>query len=82
MAAIGMAALVLDPSPDPLEIPPPESEWEPQPYEVHRHVARLAGRPLERAPRMMIDGMLRALDPDPSGRSPRCGYANRSTSIA
>ena len=65
MAAIGMAALVLDPSEQPLDIPPPEQEWEPRRYDMRRHVARLAGRPLARAPRLMVDGMLRALDPDP-----------------
>jgi WS/DGAT/MGAT family acyltransferase len=66
MAAIGMAALVLDPSPEPLEIPAPEAEWEPRKYDMRRHVARLARRPLERAPKLMFDGMLRALDPDPA----------------
>ena len=65
MAAIGMAALVLDPSEEPLEIPPPEHAWEPRKYDMRRHVARLASRPLQRAPRLMMDGMLRALDPDP-----------------
>jgi WS/DGAT/MGAT family acyltransferase len=65
MAAIGMAALVLDPSAEPLEVPPPEQEWEPRRYGMRRHVTRLAGRPLARAPRLMFDGMLRALDPDP-----------------
>jgi WS/DGAT/MGAT family acyltransferase len=65
MAAIGMAALVLDPSEQPLEIPPPEREWEPRKYEMRRHVARLASRPLQRAQKVMLDGMLRALDPDP-----------------
>ncbi len=65
MAAIGMAALVLDPTEEPLEIPPPEREWSPRKYDMRRHVTRLASRPLTRAPRLMIDGMLRALDPDP-----------------
>ena len=65
MAALGMAALVLDPSPDPLEIPPPEQEWQPRRYDLRRHVARVASRPLTLAPRLMLDGMLRALDPDP-----------------
>jgi diacylglycerol O-acyltransferase / wax synthase len=65
MAAIGMAALVLDPTEEPLEIPPPEREWSPREYDLRRHVARLASRPLARAPKLMIDGMLRALDPDP-----------------
>ncbi len=65
MAAIGMAALVLDPTPEPLEIPPPEQAWSPRKYDLGRHVARLATKPLQRAPKLMIDGMLRALDPDP-----------------
>jgi WS/DGAT/MGAT family acyltransferase len=65
MAAIGMAALVLDPSEQPLVIEPPERDWEPRKYEMRRHVARLASRPLQRAQKVMLDGMLRALDPDP-----------------
>jgi diacylglycerol O-acyltransferase / wax synthase len=66
MAALGMAALVLDPSADPLQIPPPETAWEPRKYDMRRHVAKLATKPLARAPRLMMEGMLRALDPDPS----------------
>lgn len=65
MAAIGMAALVLDPTEEPLVIPPPDEEWLPRRYDLRRHVARLASRPLARAPKLMLDGMLRALDPDP-----------------
>jgi diacylglycerol O-acyltransferase / wax synthase len=65
MAAIGMAALVLDPTPEPLEIPAPEQAWAPRKYDMRRHVARVASKPLTRAPRLMIEGMLRALDPDP-----------------
>ena len=65
MAAIGMAALVLDPSEVPLEIPAPEADWEPRTYDLRRHVTRLASSPLARAPKLMVDGMLRALDPDP-----------------
>ena len=65
MAAIGMAALVLDPTEEPLEIPPPQEEWSPRKYDPRRHVARLATRPLQRVPKLMVEGMLRALDPDP-----------------
>jgi WS/DGAT/MGAT family acyltransferase len=60
-----MAALVLDPSEDPLVVPPPEAEWEPQRYDMRRHVTRLATRPLTRAARPMMEGLFRALDPDP-----------------
>ena len=65
MAAIGMAALVLDPTEEPLEIPPPQEEWSPRRYDPRRHVARLATKPLQRVPKVMVEGMLRALDPDP-----------------
>jgi diacylglycerol O-acyltransferase len=66
MAALGMAALVLDPSAEPLRVPPPETEWEPRRYDMRRHVAKLATKPLARAQKLMMEGMLRALDPDPS----------------
>jgi diacylglycerol O-acyltransferase / wax synthase len=65
MAAIGMAALVLDPTDEPLAIPPPEKEWSPRKYDMRRHVAMLATKPLARAPRLMLEGFLRTLDPDP-----------------
>lgn len=65
LAAIGMAALVLDPTPEPMAVPPPDREWEPQKYDMRRHVAKLATRPLARATKPMLDGMVRALDPDP-----------------
>ncbi len=79
MAAIGMAALVLDPSPEPLEIPAPEQEWAPRKYDMRRHVARLASRPLARAPKLMMEGMLRALDPDPRRAA---GDMRRATEVA
>ncbi len=65
MAAIGMAALVLDPSEAPLEIPPPEQAWSPRRYDLRRQVTRLAARPLTAGSKLMVDGMLRALDTDP-----------------
>src|SRR5205807_4192233 len=48
VAAIGLAALVLDPTEEPLEIPPPHEEWIPRRYDVTRHLARIAGRPVAR----------------------------------
>jgi diacylglycerol O-acyltransferase / wax synthase len=65
MAAIGMAALVLDPSETPLEIPPPEEAWEPKRYDLRDRVTRLAARPLALGPRLMVDGLQRTLNPDP-----------------
>jgi WS/DGAT/MGAT family acyltransferase len=65
LAALGMAALVLDPTEAPLEIPGPEEAWEPRKYDMRRHVTRLATKPLARAQKLMFDGLVRALDPDP-----------------
>ncbi|MGI9183487.1 MAG: wax ester/triacylglycerol synthase family O-acyltransferase [Solirubrobacteraceae bacterium] len=65
MAALGLAALVLDPSEVPLALPPADDEWEPRRYDLRRHLTRLASRPLALAPRLMLDGMQRALAPDP-----------------
>jgi diacylglycerol O-acyltransferase / wax synthase len=79
MAAIGMAALVLDPSQEPLELPGPQEPWEPRGYDMRRHVTRLASRPLSRAPRLMLEGMLRALDPDPRRAA---GDMRRATEVA
>jgi len=50
---------------EPLEIPPAEGEWEPRRYDLRRHVARVAGKPLTLGPKLMLDSMQRALDPDP-----------------
>ena len=77
MAALGMAALVLDPTPEPMDIPPAEQRVGARRYDLRRHVTRLAGRPLARAPRMMLDGMperwppIRAVPPATCGGPPR-----------
>ncbi len=65
VAAIGMAALVLDPSPEPLMIPPPDEAWAPRRYDLRQQMTRFAARPLSAGSRLMVDGVLRALDPDP-----------------
>src|SRR5437764_2356748 len=64
-AALGMAALVLDPSAEPLQIPPPQRGWSPRRYDLRRHAARVATRPLAQAQRLVLEGMVRALDADP-----------------
>ena len=79
MAALGMAALVLDPSEEPLEIPPAEQAWEPRQYDMRRHVARLVSRPLAKGPRVMMNQMLQALDPDPRRAA---GEMRRATEVA
>lgn len=79
MAAIGLAALVLDPTPEPLDIPAPEQEWAPRRYDIRRHVRQLASRPLTAAPRLMLDGMVRALEADPRRAA---GDMRRATEVA
>ena len=79
MAALGLAALVLDPTPEPMVIPPADSEWEPERYDLRRHATQLAGRPLARAPRLMLDGITRALAPDPRRAA---GDVRRATEVA
>lgn len=64
VAAVAMAALVLDPTEEPLQIPPPSEPWEPRAYDVRRHLRRIAGARLAHAQRLMIEGLQRALDPD------------------
>jgi diacylglycerol O-acyltransferase len=65
LAAIGLAALVLDPTEEPMVIPAPETAWEPERYDLRRHVTRMVTSPVSRAARTGVDGALRVLDPDP-----------------
>jgi WS/DGAT/MGAT family acyltransferase len=65
LAAVGLAALVLDPTAEPLIVPAPETAWAPQRYDLRRHVARMVAGPVTWAARPVLDGALRVLDPDP-----------------
>jgi diacylglycerol O-acyltransferase len=65
MAALALGALLLDPTREPLEIAPPEQEWAPLPYDMRKHVTKLATTPLTRAARPVFDTVMRALDPNP-----------------
>ena len=65
VAAIDVGTVLLDPTPEPIDIPPPDGAWEPQPYDRGRHLARLATRPISKAQRLMFEAANRALDPDP-----------------
>lgn len=79
MAAMGMAALVLDPSDEPPAIPPQQPPWQPRKYDMRSHVARLAAKPLAVSYELMIEGMERALDPDPRRAA---GDMRRATEVA
>ena len=61
VAAIDVGTVLLDPAPEPLELPPPDGPWEPQPYDRTRHLARLSLTPMVRGQRLMWESAQRAL---------------------
>jgi diacylglycerol O-acyltransferase len=65
IGAIDVGTVLLDPSAEPIDIPPPEGPWEPRPYDRRRHLARLAATPFVRAQKMVLDTATRALDTSP-----------------
>lgn len=65
MAAVGIAMVLLDPTPEPLPIEPPEAEWTPRVEDRRRQLARLASLPLQRAQQLVVDSTVRALETSP-----------------
>ena len=65
VAAVDIGTVLLDPSPEPLDIPAPDEPWEPRSYERTRHLARLAATPIVRAQKLLLESATRALSPDP-----------------
>jgi len=65
IGAIDVGTVLLDPSAEPIDIPPPEGPWEPRTYDRRRHLARLAATPFVRAQKMVLDTATRALDTSP-----------------
>jgi diacylglycerol O-acyltransferase len=61
IAAVDVGTVLLDPTPEPLEIPAPDGRWEPRPYDRARHLARLSMTPVVQAQRMMLESAQRAL---------------------
>jgi diacylglycerol O-acyltransferase / wax synthase len=57
--------VLLDASPEPLDIPAPEEPWDPRSYDRTRHLARLAATPIVRGQKLLLDSATRALAPDP-----------------
>ena len=69
VAAVDIGTVLLDPSPEPLDIPVPDEPWEPRSYARTRHLARLAATPIVRAQKLVLDSAIRALSPDPRRRA-------------
>ena len=65
VAAVDVGTVLLDPTPEPLDIPPPDEPWSPRPYDPGAHIARLAATPFVRAQQLAMDTALRALETSP-----------------
>ncbi len=65
VAAVDIGTVILDPSPEPLDVPAPADAWEPRAYDRRRHMTRLAATPFVAGQRMLMDGTSRALDTSP-----------------
>jgi diacylglycerol O-acyltransferase / wax synthase len=61
IAAVDVGTVLLDPTPEPLELPVPEGPWQARPYDRARHLARLSLEPMVRGQRLLADGAQRAL---------------------
>jgi diacylglycerol O-acyltransferase len=59
LAAVGIAMVLLDPTPEPMPIQPPEGGWEPRTFDRRRHLARLATSPLQRAQKLLVESTVR-----------------------
>jgi diacylglycerol O-acyltransferase / wax synthase len=65
LAAVGVGMLMLDPTPEPMELPAPDGDWNPRSYGTRDQLARLAKLPIMRAQRLVLDTTMRALDTSP-----------------
>lgn len=65
MAAVDIGTVLLDPTPEPLDIPPPDEPWQPQAYDRRRHLTKLSLSPAFQARRFVFDSLDRALNPRP-----------------
>ena len=62
IAAIAIGTLILDPTPEPLEIPPPaEADWTPKEYDRTERLTRLARAPLRSAQELALQASTRVL---------------------
>ena len=64
LAAVGIGMVLLDPTPEPLELPDP-GEWRPRETDLRRRLTAMAAAPLSRAQRLVVDSTQRALDASP-----------------
>ncbi|MGI8559734.1 MAG: WS/DGAT/MGAT family O-acyltransferase [Solirubrobacteraceae bacterium] len=79
VGALALGMLLVDPTAEPMQVPPPDATWAPRPFALSRHLARLATTPVWQAQKLMLDGVARALDPDPRRAA---GELRRATELA
>lgn len=65
MAAIALAAVLLDPTPDPEPVEPPADPWRPRPVELRGTLARMVTGPVARGAELAGEVVERMLDADP-----------------
>lgn len=65
LAAVGIGMILLDPTPEPMAIEPPEGGWLPRATDRKRQLARLAASPIQRAQKLVLESTMRALDTSP-----------------
>jgi diacylglycerol O-acyltransferase / wax synthase len=63
VAAVDIGTVLLDPTPEPLDLPGPDGPWTPQRYDRTRHLAKLSLTPALRAQRLVRDAVRQAGDP-------------------
>ena len=70
IAAIDIGTVILDPTPEPLDLRggPDEIQWAPRPYDRRRHLAKMMAMPALRAQRALLDAAQRAHDHRPAPR--------------
>jgi diacylglycerol O-acyltransferase / wax synthase len=65
VAALDVGTVMLDPTPEPMEIPAPDQPWEPRSYDRRGHLMRLAAGPVSKGRRLFLESAVRALDTSP-----------------
>lgn len=65
IAAVDVGTVLLDATPEPTEVPPPDGEWQPRPHDRGRHLASLLATPFSRTQRLLVDTAVRALEAGP-----------------
>ena len=78
LGAVGIAAVLLDPGPEPMPFDPPEKEWSPQRAGMRDHVKRLAAAPLARARWFGLEATERLLEASPRSAA---GDLKRATDL-